>query len=126
MKRNDTEAVGAVHLPVPSYMHYGSLTASDVLLRWSFGTNLSKPLPLGSLNSIAPCAWNYMRPLGCGLILCRGITEQPLPQLGTCSAQQNRWVFLVIAISLESHVQLRFLCIFHVAAFGFLDLMAEN
>lgn len=77
VKRNNTEAVGAVHLPIATYMHYGSLSASDLLLRWSFGTNLSKSLPLGSLNTTALCTWNHMRPMCSGLILCRGSPEQP-------------------------------------------------
>lgn len=59
-----------------------------------------------------------------GLILC--ITEQPSPQSGTCSAQQNRWVFLNHCNLVGINVQLNFLHIFHVTAFGVLDFKAEN
>lgn len=80
VERNDTEAVGAVHLPIASYMHYGSLAASDLSFRWSFGTNLSKPL-LGSLNEAAEHHLDgIIRGLcAVGLILCRGITNSPHP-----------------------------------------------
>lgn len=53
VRRNDTEAVRVVPLPLASYIHYDFLAASGLLLRWSFGTNLSNPLPLGSLNNAA-------------------------------------------------------------------------
>lgn len=53
VKWNEAEAVEIIHLPIASDMDHAASSAPGSLLRWASVPNLSRPLPLASLNYAA-------------------------------------------------------------------------
>ena len=99
-KWNETETVEIVHLPIASYMHCAASSAPGSLLRWGLCAKSQQAVSsaFSEWCSTASCGCNRAKPLCCGLMLCRCITEQPSLQSGTCSAQQKRQRGYIIAV----------------------------